>query len=218
MILTIGHTKGGVGKSTLAVQLATYLRAVKDEESVWLIDGDEQQSSLGSNTYRNSNESVKKKIACASYPKGQDLLSQVRSQYKVWNEIIIDVGATATNALHSALMVSDAILIPVAPRGYDLQALQQIQTVMNQAKSFGATFKAYACLSCADTSSQNSNLEAIEYLKNFPDIEYIDVAVSTRKSIAVASSFGESVFERKPKDPKACAEIEALANAIYHFE
>ena len=60
--------------------------------------------------------------------------------------------------------------------------------------------------------------ELIEYIKNFPDIEYIDVAVSNRKSIAVASSFGESVFERKPKDPKACAEIEALANAIYHFE
>ena len=115
-------------------------------------------------------------------------------------------------------MVSDAILIPVAPRGYDLQALQQIQTVMNQARSFGASFKAYACLSCADTSSQNSNLEAIEYIKNFPDIEYIDVAVSNRNSIAVASSFGESVFERKPKDPKACAEIEALAKAIYHFE
>ena len=217
MILTIGHTKGGVGKSTLAVQLATYLRAVKDEESVWLIDGDEQRSSLTSITLRNS-QSELKKIACASYPQGQDLLSQVRSQYKVWKNIIIDVGATATNALHSALMVSDAILIPVAPRGYDLQALQQIQTVMNQARSFGASFKAYACLSCADTSSQNSNLEAIEYIKNFPDIQYIDVAVSNRISIAVASSFGESVFERKPKDPKACAEIEALANAIYHFE
>ena len=85
MILTIGHTKGGVGKSTLAVQLATYLRAVKDEESVWLIDGDEQRSSLTSITLRNS-QSELKKIACASYPQGQDLLSQVRSQYKVWSQ------------------------------------------------------------------------------------------------------------------------------------
>ena len=110
------------------------------------------------------------------------------------------------------------LFITLNSGGYDLQALQQIQTVMNQAKSFGATFKAYACFSCADTSSQNSNLEAIEYIKNFPDIQYINAAVSNRKSIAVASSFGESVFERKPKDPKACAEIEALANAIYKFD
>ena len=40
MILTVGNTKGGVGKTTLAVQLAI-ARALAGRE-VWLIDGDRQ--------------------------------------------------------------------------------------------------------------------------------------------------------------------------------
>ena len=40
MIITVGNTKGGVGKTTLAVQLAIY-RALAGRD-VWLIDGDRQ--------------------------------------------------------------------------------------------------------------------------------------------------------------------------------
>ena len=32
MIIAVGHTKGGVGKSTITVQLATYLRVIKGIE------------------------------------------------------------------------------------------------------------------------------------------------------------------------------------------
>ena len=40
MIITIGNTKGGVGKTTLAVNLAI-ARAMSGRD-VWLIDGDRQ--------------------------------------------------------------------------------------------------------------------------------------------------------------------------------
>ena len=40
MIITIGNTKGGVGKTTLAVNLAI-ARALAGRD-VWLIDGDRQ--------------------------------------------------------------------------------------------------------------------------------------------------------------------------------
>lgn len=48
MILTVGNTKGGVGKTTLAVNLAI-ARALAGRD-VWLIDGDRQgtaQSAIG---------------------------------------------------------------------------------------------------------------------------------------------------------------------------
>lgn len=216
MIITIGHTKGGVGKSTLAIQIATYLR-IHGHEQIFLVDGDQQKSSTKALTLRNNDPKDRyPKIACANYTEGQELLSQVKLQKSVWEHIIIDVGATNAMGLNSALMVSDKLIIPVSPRGFDLYALQDLQITMNQALSFGATFTAQACLSRADPKGNNSNNETIEYIKNYPDINYCDVAISDRKAIAVASSQGLSVFEYLPKDPKACKEIEELVHAIFN--
>ena len=44
MILTVGNTKGGVGKTTLAVQLA--LARAHAGRDVWLVDGDRQGTAL----------------------------------------------------------------------------------------------------------------------------------------------------------------------------
>ena len=215
MILTVGHTKGGVGKSTLAIQIATYLR-INGCENVFLVDGDSQKSSMVALTIRNNDPKDRyPKIACSSYTNGQELLSQVKLQKNVWEHIIIDVGATSSMGLTSALMVSDKLLIPISPRGFDLYALQDIQSVMNQAHSFGASFKAFACLSRSDTKGQGSNDEAIEYIKNYPDISYTGVAIADRKAVAVASAQGLSVFEYSPKDAKACNEINTLINTVF---
>ena len=52
MIITVGHTKGGTGKSTFAVNLAMTLAR---SQRVLLIDGDEQKSSLTFTQLRNEN-------------------------------------------------------------------------------------------------------------------------------------------------------------------
>ncbi len=214
MILTIGHTKGGVGKSTLAIQIATFLR-INGCERVWLVDGDQQRSTLSAITVRNNDPEQRFTIACSSYPDGKALLSQVKSQMGIWQHIIIDVGATSSMGLASALMVTDKLLIPVVPRGFDLSALQDLQGVMNQARSFGAEFQALACLSCADTRGNGNNDEAIENISSYPDITYTGVAIADRKATAIASTLGLSVFETATKDVKACNEISALIKAIY---
>ena len=215
MILTIGHTKGGVGKSTLAIQIATFLR-INGCERVWLVDGDQQRSTLSAITVRNNDpEERYPTIACSSYPDGKALLSQIKSQKDIWQHIIIDVGATSSMGLASALMITDKLLIPVVPRGFDLSALQDLQAVMNQARSFGAEFETLACLSCADTRGTGNNEEAIESIKSYPDITYTGVAIADRKATAIASTLGLSVFETPNKDIKACNEIKALISAVY---
>ena len=78
----------------------------------------------------------------------------------------------------------------------------------------GSLVKACSFLSCAD-SQGSANAEAIEYIKQFQEMTFIDAPINRRKAIGLASASGLSVFEYSPKDQKACSEIEVLVNKIY---
>ena len=213
MIIAVGHTKGGVGKSTIAVQLATYLKAVKGIDKVWVIDTDPQKSCSRSLMDRNSEDTFAP-ISCATYADSKELFQQVRANKDMWEHIIIDIGGRDSNSFRTTLMLSDLLVIPVVPRAYDLDAINDLYSILEGAWGLGSEIKAKAFLSCAD-SQGTSNQSAIEYVQRFKDITMLDVAVNRRKAIGLASSNGLSVFEEKQKDQKACAEIENLVKAIW---
>ena len=213
MIIAVGHTKGGVGKSTIAVQVATYLKAVKGIDKVWVIDTDPQKSCSKSLMERNSQDTLAP-ISSATYADSKELFQQVRANKDLWEHVIIDVGGRDTNSFRSTLMLSDLLVIPVVPRAYDLDALNDLHLLLEGAWGLGSEIKAKAFLSCAD-SQGTANKAAIEYVQRFKDITMLDVAVNRRKAIGFASSKGISVFEDKQKDQKACTEIENLVNAIF---
>ena len=215
MILSVGHTKGGVGKSTLAIQIATYLKYQdKTRPNVWLVDTDPQRSASKAVIERNSNP-LYTKLSAASYLDGKELTQQVKNQEHLWNEIIIDIGARDSNSFRAALMLSDVLLIPVIPRIFDLEALSELYALLEAAWCLDAKVKAYAILSCTD-QNMTFNKQAREFIENnYPKIEFLDAPVARRKAIGMSSAFGISVFEEKKPDEKACAEIEKLVQSLY---
>ncbi len=121
MIITVGNTKGGVGKTTLAVQLAI-ARALAGRD-VWLIDGDRQGTAAAAIAAR-AESGRQPGIACAQYADGPALRGQVQQQRDKWQDIIIDAGGRDSTALRAALILSDVLLVPFAPRSYDVWALE----------------------------------------------------------------------------------------------
>ena len=77
MIITVGNTKGGVGKTTIAVNLAI-ARALAGRD-VWLIDGDRQGTAQTAISIR-AEAGHTPGIACATYPDGPTLRAQVQQQ------------------------------------------------------------------------------------------------------------------------------------------
>ena len=77
MIVAVGGTKGGIGKTTLAVQLATAQACAG--KRVWLIDGDRQGSAIASITNRAERPELPA-IAAGHYPEGKTLRAQVLAQ------------------------------------------------------------------------------------------------------------------------------------------
>src|SRR4051812_22227167 len=77
MIVTVGSTKGGVGKTTIALQLA--LARTLAGSSVLLVDGDRQGSALTAVSMR-SEAARSPGLACVHYPDERVLRAQVQQQ------------------------------------------------------------------------------------------------------------------------------------------
>ncbi|MDD2676821.1 MAG: AAA family ATPase [Methylacidiphilaceae bacterium] len=213
MILTVGNTKGGVGKTTLAVNLAiARARAGRD---VWLIDGDRQGTAQTAIRLR-AEEGRQPGIACAAYPDGPTLRAQVQQQRAKFDDIIIDAGGRDSTALRAALVLCDVLLVPFQPRSYDVWALDDIAALVNEARSIRDGLRAFAVLNCADPGETSSdNAEAAAAVADVPPFEYLATPMRRRKAFANAAGAGLSVFEIKPQDPKATAELTALVNAVF---
>lgn len=213
MILTVGNTKGGVGKTTLAVNIAI-ARALAGRD-VWLIDGDRQGTAQTAISIR-AEAGHLPGIACATYPDGPALRSQVQQQMHKFDDIIIDAGGRDSTALRAALILSDVLLVPFQPRSYDVWALGDIATLIDEARSVRDGLRAYAMLNCADPGEASvDNAEAAAAVANVPQFEYLANPIRRRKSFANAAGQGLSVLEIKPADKKANEELLSLISALF---
>lgn len=213
MIITVGNTKGGVGKTTLAVNLAI-ARALAGRD-VWLIDGDRQgtaQTAIGIRAESGQQPG----IACATYCEGPILRAQVQQQAAKFDDVIIDAGGRDSTALRAALVLSDVLLVPFQPRSYDVWALNDIAALVDEARSVRDGLRAIAVLNCADPGETSTdNTEAAAAVADVPQFEYLPTPIRRRKSFANAAGAGLSVLELKPTDKKAVEELNALINALF---
>jgi chromosome partitioning protein len=216
VIITVGNTKGGVGKTTLAVQIAI-ARALAGRD-VWLIDGDRQGTAAAAIAARAEN-GRKPGIACAQYADGPQLRNQVQQQRDKWQDIIIDAGGRDSTALRAALILSDVLLVPFAPRSYDVWALEDMAGLVDEASSVRDGLRCYAVLNQADPGDQSTdNMDAAAAVAEVAQFDYLPTPIRRRKAFSNAGGAGLAVSELTPKDPKAIAEINQLMESLFNIQ
>jgi chromosome partitioning protein len=210
MILVVGNTKGGVGKTTLAINLAI-ARANRGRD-VLLVDGDEQHTAVTFTELRD--EQVGQTGYTAVSLHGAALRTQVRQLASKYDDIIIDVGGRDTGSLRAALTVADTLLIPVQPRSFDIWAVDQMAELVKEARELNEGLKALVVLNAADAQGRD-NQDAADALREIQGVELLDVAIGRRKAFPNAAAGGRAVVEHMPRDIKAVEELGKLAEAIY---
>jgi chromosome partitioning protein len=216
VIITIGNTKGGVGKTTLAVQIAI-TRALAGRD-VWLIDGDRQGTAAAAIAARGE-AGRQPGIACAQYADGPTLRAQVQQQRGKWQDIIIDAGGRDSTALRAALILSDVLLVPFAPRSYDVWALDDMAALVDEARSVRDGLRAFAVLNQADPGENSAdNADAAAAVAEVPQFVYLPTPIRRRKAFSNAAGAGLSVSEASPRDPKAMAEMDRLVESLFNIQ
>jgi chromosome partitioning protein len=211
MIVTVGNTKGGVGKTMIAVNLAI-LRANLGRD-VLLVDGDEQGSaSLFSQLRADRRGSVVGYTAVGLY--GAAVRTQVRQLASKYADTIIDCGGRDTGSLRAALTVSDVVLVPVQPRSFDIWSADQMAALVAEAREINPVLRAVAFLNAADAQGRD-NAEAREALAEIAGLETVDLTIIRRKAFPNAAAHGCGVAEMRPSDAKAVEEITALMEMAF---
>jgi len=210
MIVSVAHTKGGVGKSTLAFSLA-----ISRGGKVWLIDGDRQATCKMASTIRAQSGRMPS-IPCDHLTDGKQLHAKLSDRSQQFDDVVIDAGGRDSSALRAALLLSDLVLVPFAPRSLDVWALGDMSAIIKEARQLNPDLRAAAVLSLADPSGKD-NQDAIDALSDYPELIYMDAPIVRRKSFANAMGMGLSVAELTPKDTKAVQELKRLVDNAFIY-
>ena len=212
IVILMGNTKGGVGKTTNAVALSADLADEGNE--VLLINGDRQDHAEASIANRNA-DGVSTPIVAVPYPDGKILAQQVKLARKRYDYIVIDSGGRDSTSLRSALTVCDVAFIPFAPGSYECWSLADIAALVEIAReSREIPLPAYTFLNCAyprtaDGASKD-NMDAEEEARGQTAMEFLTAQLGRRKAFSNASGMGITVAKMKNRNYDAIKEFRAL--------
>ncbi|MGI4729232.1 MAG: AAA family ATPase [Janthinobacterium lividum] len=192
-IITIAHQKGGVGKSTLALNLAV---CFQDQLTIALVDTD-LQGSLAD---------LKDDLTALSIIQEDNFenIKQLKQQL-----IIIDTPPYLSNRLPDLFQISDYVLIPTKAGFFDVMAIRSTIALVKDAQKKHANLNAGIVLNMVKPRSGVTN-EVLELLKSF-DMPVLNTMVYDRVSFTRSPITGGVL---SGDDSKAKEEITTLAEEI----
>ncbi len=204
MIVGVLNQKGGVGKTTLAVNLASHW-AMAGHRAL-LVDADPQGSSLAWSAAR-ERDPLFPVVGMAKPSLHRDLPALAAA----YDHVVIDGAPRANELARSAILAADLVLIPVQPSPYDVWAAADIVQLVREAQGFKPSLRAaFVVNRQVAKTAIGRDVAAILEPFAFP---VLDATLRQRVIYAESAAQGLSVPEASPRS-EAAREIAALADAI----
>lgn len=207
MIFGVLNQKGGVGKTTISVNMAACL--ARAGARVLLIDADPQGSSLDWAAAR-QREPL---FTVVGFPR-PSIHKEIGQLGKGFDHIVIDGPPRVTDLARSAIMAADVVLIPVQPSPYDIWAAEEVVKLIDEARIYKETLKSAFVVNRKITNTAIGR-DVREALAAYP-VHVLESTVTQRVVFAEAAAQGQAVFEIEAYGP-AAAEIEAVAAELMEY-
>ncbi|RYG69584.1 cobyrinic acid a,c-diamide synthase [bacterium] len=202
------NQKGGVGKTTLAVHLATAYHQMG--RKVLLLDADPQGSAL--DWAANRAEAAPFSVVALPRP---TLHRDIATLLPDYDNIIIDGAPRVSDLAGSAIMASDLILIPVQPSPYDIWAAKEIVDLICDASVFKENLKSAFTINRKIVNTAIGR-EVTAALADY-NTPVLESHLSQRVAFAESAAVGQTVLDTDPNST-AAQEIKALVAEIERGE
>jgi chromosome partitioning protein len=210
MIITVASNRVGAGKSTIAINIAT-LRTLVGRR-VLLIDLDPKKSICRWSEARNG-ANIQPKIPACSI-KGKHLRTEFERFTSRYNDVLIDTDWRNTTGKQTALEISDMVVVPIEVSDKGLVELKQMIRNIKAARRTNPDLWALVVIARAQDELRIGELDKIRnYVEKLPSTALAGTMIRERASLQQALSEGLSIFEYKPADACAIAEMHDLYRA-----
>jgi chromosome partitioning protein len=203
-VVGVLHGKGGVGKSTLAVNIARalQLRGLR----VAVADGDAQSTAASWRASRSGEEELP---TVAPVPAASDLQAVLRRLSDAHDVTIVDGGAHLDKMHASIIKASDLVLVPVQPSPTDIWASEEIVRLIEKRQEVTGGPEAAFVVSRRKAGTKLGE-SVTDVLSRFNT----DVWDGTCDRVVYAEAMGQGKAVVETGDKKAAAEIEALTDNV----
>ena len=205
-IITIAHQKGGVGKSTIAINLATELNKKHDLK---VIDLDYQKSITIFNETRK--EKGLKPLDIIQIDTQNELINFLKQTDDL---VLIDSGGFDSDLNRIAIIGADLIITPLSNNLIEIYGLEAFKKILKELKELEPNIKSHVLLNNVNPQAKKSIKELQEYIKsNNEYFELFDTVFRRRADFAKSFEEGKSVIEIDKKS-KASKELKNLIKEI----
>ena len=134
MIISVANKKGGVGKTTIATNLACYL--ANSGYKVVLIDADEQASSMSFQEKRPDDAVQFQTVSIITRH-----IFREATKFDSADYVILDVPAKDSIVSRNSMACADRVIVPVQPSQYDLLATKATLDILDEMADTKGDFK-----------------------------------------------------------------------------
>lgn len=218
-IIAVSHQKGGVGKSTIAANLAVAFTEMYGDDFE-AIDLDTQRSLLYFNNVRKQNGlkplPIKTIVEDLKDPDktAKELTKIINSNTKI---LLVDAGGFDSGVNRILLMGADRIITPVSDSGIELAGLMKFQTVMKDViKRRDEPVVSTVLLNRVHMFAGKSLEEIYDFARDEKEFDIFNTIIRDRGEIRKAFDEGRGVLEIK--DSKAAVEFKQLIKELTNVE
>lgn len=207
-IISIGNQKGGVGKSTVTMQLAGALSRCGFK--VLVVDADEQATVTKWSAMSDETPFPAHVVGLAA--SGAKLHREIQKFVDLYEFILVDCPPSVSAPTpQSAFLVSDLVLIPTRPSLADIWAVQETIKLIERARAVNDGVRSAILLNARQSNTQMGR-DAADVLASF-EAPLLKTTFHLRQAYAQSVALGGTVHD-VPGAKQAQQEVDSLTDEV----